>query len=673
MSKKKDTLKRIENLFPDEDVDLNSLPSAEAAETRLEIQNEHTPHLGWDEYLDAIHHKENFGYEYKTEPTESVDTLHFSFTDISQTSKPGRLTTPLKAGTEQVGALLLDKPGHEWTSEEAELVGNIAQRIVQHIENLRLLEQAEHYRAESEEAVRRLTREGWQSYLETPLLTTKGYVYDSQQVKPLDPDQNLDARITTESTDTITHSIKIRDENIGQLAVTGIGDENTLTADILEAVANRLSIHIENLRLYEETERSRQQLDRRAAELETVARVSTAAATILSPQELMQTVVDLTKSSFNLYHAQIFLMSESDATLTLRAGSGQTGFKMVSEGLKIRTGESNSIVARAVASKMGIIVNDLHSEASHVDYPDLPSALCELAVPLIVGDQLKGVFDVLSEEKNHFTADDLQTYNTLGSQVAVALRNAELYAEQIATVARLRELDHLKSSFLANMSHELRTPFNSILGFTQVIMEGLDGPLTENMETDLALIEKNGRHLLNLISDVLDMAKIEAGRLSMNPEAVNLRDLLVDVFESSQGLIRNKNLLLFIENEAQANMVLLIDRIRMRQVLLNLVGNAIKFTEAGRIAIQVERSTRKVYIRIKDTGIGIPPDKLESIFQAFSQVDSSTTRKVGGTGLGLPISRRLVELHGGKLWAESKGIPGLGTTLVMELPLATPL
>jgi len=204
-------------------------------------------------------------------------------------------------------------------------------------------------------------------------------------------------------------------------------------------------------------------------------------------------------------------------------------------------------------------------------------------------------------------------------------------------------------------------------------MEGLDCPLTENMETDLALIEKNGRHLLNLISDVLDMAKIEAGRLSMNPEAVNLRDLLVDVFESSQGLIRNKNLLLFIENEAQANMVLLIDRIRMRQVLLNLVGNAIKFTEAGRIAIQVERSTRKVYIRIKDTGIGIPPDKLESIFQAFSQVDSSTTRKVGGTGLGLPISRRLVELHGGKLWAESKGIPGLGTTLVMELPLATPL
>jgi signal transduction histidine kinase len=290
----------------------------------------------------------------------------------------------------------------------------------------------------------------------------------------------------------------------------------------------------------------------------------------------------------------------------------------------------------------------------------------------VVGDQLLGVFDVLASVTDRFSDEDARTYSTLAAQVAVALRNVELYAEQMATVVRLRELDHLKSAFLANMSHELRTPMNSILGFTQVIMEGLDGLVTDTMMNDLALIEKNGRHLLTLINDILDMAKVEAGRLSLSPEPVNLKDLLNDVLETQSSLVWEKSLFLKLESEEDADLILLLDYTRMRQVFINLIGNAAKFTEKGGVTVSVEKQITKALIRIRDTGVGIPLDKLEMIFESFSQVDTTTTRKAGGTGLGLPISRRLVELHGGHLWAESTGVAGEGSTFVVELPI-TPL
>ncbi len=463
----------------------------------------------------------------------------------------------------------------------------------------------------------------------------------------------------------------VRDELIGEVEVADMDQDDELAAGILAVVSERLGTHIENLRLLEETERSRQQLDKRAAELETVARVSTAAATILSPQELLQSVVDLTKYSFNLYHTQVYLLDEDKSALMLKAGAGKMGYRMTSEGEKIDLNLSNSVVVRAAKTRTGVVVNDVRQDEGFLFHPLLPDALSEMAVPMIVGDQLVGVFDVLASVTNRFSDDDSRTYNTLASQVAVALRNAELYAEQMATVVRLRELDHLKSSFLANMSHELRTPLNSILGFSQVILEELDGPLTPDMANDLSLIEKNGKHLLNLINEILDMAKIEAGRLSLNPEPVNLRSLIEDVLESTASLARDKSLYLRIDNPEQADITLMLDYTRMRQVFINLFGNASKFTETGGVTVDFEKKANKISIRFKDTGIGIPPNKLDMIFEQFSQVDTSTTRKASGTGLGLPISRRLVELHGGRLWAESTGIAGDGSVFIVELPITT--
>jgi signal transduction histidine kinase len=299
---------------------------------------------------------------------------------------------------------------------------------------------------------------------------------------------------------------------------------------------------------------------------------------------------------------------------------------------------------------------------------------------MIVGDKILGVFDVQSDRIKGFSEEDTRTFFTLAAQVSVALQNARLYVEQLATVERLRELDNMKSAFLANMSHELRTPLNSILGFTQVIVEGIDGPLTDVMTTDLELIEKNGQHLLRLINDVLDMAKIEAGRLSLSTEPLNMYEMLEDVLLTNGPLARDRNLYLELNADPTIDWTVVADSIRLRQILINLIGNSIKFTEVGGIAIDIaklpasaEFNKERLQVIVRDTGIGIPPDKLETIFEAFSQVDSSTTRKASGTGLGLPISRRLVELHGGRLWAESKGVPGEGSTFYLELPVLNPV
>ena len=291
-----------------------------------------------------------------------------------------------------------------------------------------------------------------------------------------------------------------------------------------------------------------------------------------------------------------------------------------------------------------------------------------LSQPLTVNGETIGQLAVacgkyLSPEASSLAA-------SVAAQVSIQIETLRLTEELRKRATELQELDRLKSAFLANMSHELRTPLNSILGFTDVIMEGLDGPLTDNMSNDLQLINKNGQHLLHLINDVLDMAKITAGRMNLDPEKFKVYEILDEVASITSTLASEKNLALLIEPDSDQTVEIFADRTRLRQVMINLVNNAIKFTEKGQITIRIDRKgDAKILISIKDTGVGIQSDKLEVIFQEFTQVDTSSTRKAGGTGLGLPISRRLVVMHGGLLWAESTGIPGEGSTFFVELPL----
>lgn len=288
--------------------------------------------------------------------------------------------------------------------------------------------------------------------------------------------------------------------------------------------------------------------------------------------------------------------------------------------------------------------------------------------PLVVRGEDIGHLAVSGIQNISEEAKDLAA--AIASQASIHLETLRLTEELQKRARELQELDRLKSAFLANMSHELRTPLNSILGFADVMIEGLDGPLTPNMENDLKLIQKNGQHLLHLINDVLDMAKIESGKLNLIIEKFNLHEIFEEVASITSPLASEKDIALFIESDSDKEVFVSADRTRLRQVLINLMNNAMKFTDKGKISIYAACEDREnVLIAVKDTGVGIPSDHLESIFHEFTQVDSSTTRKVGGTGLGLPISRRLIEMHGGKLWAESSGVEGEGSTFYVILPI----
>ncbi len=290
------------------------------------------------------------------------------------------------------------------------------------------------------------------------------------------------------------------------------------------------------------------------------------------------------------------------------------------------------------------------------------------SMPLKVRGETIGQLAVAGEES--FPQEELEMVAAIAAQTSTHLETLRLTEELQQRAEELQELDRLKSGFLANMSHELRTPLNSILGFSDVMLMELDGPLTPTMSDDLKLIQKNGQHLLHLINDVLDMAKIESGRMNLNPEKFRLQDVLEEVNSITSTLASEKNISLFIEEDSDRDVEIYADNTRIRQVMINLVNNAIKFTDKGKITIRAgKQDSATVLITVRDTGLGIPPEKLEEIFQEFTQVDTSTTRKAGGTGLGLPISRRLIAMHGGRLWAESTGVPGEGSTFYVELPI----
>lgn len=391
---------------------------------------------------------------------------------------------------------------------------------------------------------------------------------------------------------------------------------------------------------------------------------------MLDPDLLLQDVVNLTKERFGIYHAHIYLTDVDGENLMLGSGAGEIGRQMVAEQHSVSINDKYSQVARAAREQKPIIIDNVQSQPGFVLNPLLPETLSEMAIPMIIGDRVIGVFDVQSKQLEGFSKEDASIYTTLAAQVAVALQNARLYVEQAATVTQLRELDRLKSTFLATMSHELRTPLNSILGFADVMLEGLDGDLTDYMENDLGLIRKNGQHLLNLINDVLDMAKIESGTMNLHPEMVQVYEILDEVRSITSTLASEKNIALFITDDSDQDIEIFADRTRLRQVFINLVNNSIKFTLQGKISMNVHAiANEKVLVTIKDTGIGIPASKLEAIFQEFTQVDDLSTRKAGGTGLGLPISRKLIEMHGGRLWAESTGIAGEGSAFYAEIPL----
>ncbi len=297
----------------------------------------------------------------------------------------------------------------------------------------------------------------------------------------------------------------------------------------------------------------------------------------------------------------------------------------------------------------------------------------QVALPLAVKGSVLGMISLnAGDRERDFSSDQLNLAMTLANSAATALENARLYEGQLETAEQLRELDKLKSQFLANMSHELRTPLNSIIGFSRVILKGIDGPVSELQKQDLAAINSAGQHLLQLINDVLDISKIEAGKMELSfDDYVNLADLVTSAMSTAIGLTKDKPIKLIKQIPEKLPLVR-VDPTRIRQVLINFLSNAAKFTEQGTITIKVETVTDamglpELMVKVIDTGQGISKEDQQRLFQPFSQVDASPTRKVGGSGLGLSISRLLIDLHGGRIGVESE--VDHGSTFYFTLPL----
>jgi signal transduction histidine kinase len=294
----------------------------------------------------------------------------------------------------------------------------------------------------------------------------------------------------------------------------------------------------------------------------------------------------------------------------------------------------------------------------------------KIMVPLQVQDQVIGVIELSErEDDRHWEEEDWKLAQSIAREFAVTLQDARSYHLTQQALDEMREADRLKTQFLANMSHELRTPLNSIIGFSRVILKGIDGPITNTQEEDLNAIYNAGQHLLGLINDILDVSKIEAGKMELSFTEVDLNDIIRGVMSTAVGLVKDKPIELVIDVPNNLPRIQG-DNIRIRQVLLNLVSNAAKFTSEGQIGVSarsLQRGSRhEVVIAVFDTGPGIEPQDQKKIFEPFSQVDASPTRKTGGTGLGLSICRHLVELHGGQIWVEST--PGQGSTFAFTIP-----
>ncbi len=413
--------------------------------------------------------------------------------------------------------------------------------------------------------------------------------------------------------------------------------------------------------------RANAEIEERAAELQTVAQVSAATATNLDLDILLQEVSELTKNSFDLYHAHIYLFDEEKETLVLAGGAGEAGQTMKERGHSIALAHTHSLVARCARTREGVIVNDVSRDTDFLPNPLLPQTRSEMAVPMVVGGKLVGVLDVQSDRVNHFTDDDVNVKTTLAAQVAVAVENARAYQRQLQTSERLREVDRLKSEFLANMSHELRTPLNSIIGYSEVLLDGIDGELTEDAIEDVKAIHGSGQHLLYIINDILDLAKIEAQQMQLDRESLELAPFVHEVARAAEILVKNKPVTLDVTADEAVPHVYA-DPIRLRQIVWNVLSNAVKFTEQGSVLIQVGlHNEDQAVVKITDTGIGMREQDLPLVFDQFRQVDGSSTRRAGGTGLGLTITRQLVNMHGGEIFAESE--MGKGTTFWFTLPL----
>jgi signal transduction histidine kinase len=331
-----------------------------------------------------------------------------------------------------------------------------------------------------------------------------------------------------------------------------------------------------------------------------------------------------------------------------------------------------SAAERIVHGERFVHIADRHDEDAYRDsgifreLVDTSGIRASLSVAVRRNETLLGMINVYRQEVRPFTDKQIELVATFADQAAIAIDDARLFDEIREKRRQLEITSGHKSRFLANMSRELRTPLNAILGYTELMTDGAYGEPSEEMLAVLKRLEANGRHLLGLINDVLDLSKIESGQLVLELSDYSAVDIAQIVRSTLEPLAADKKLAftLDLSRELPAGHG---DGRRLTQVLINLVGNAIKYTDIGEVAIKVEAADEAFTISVRDTGPGISAADQAKLFQEFQQADNTIARRISGTGVGLAISKRIVEMHGGRIWVESQ--PGRGSTFAFTLPV----
>jgi signal transduction histidine kinase len=421
------------------------------------------------------------------------------------------------------------------------------------------------------------------------------------------------------------------------------------------------------VRLFDEVQARTRELSQSVGELRALGEVSQAVNSTLDLETVLSTIVAKAVQLSGTEAGAIYGYDEQEREFRLRATYGMDQ-GLIDALTQRHIGLDDPNVREALAQAEPIHVADLKEEApSDLNEISLRAGFrARLVATLQAGEDVVGLLVVRRKAPGSFLQNTVDLIKTFAAQSALAIQNARLFQEIEDKSRQLEEASQHKSQFLANMSHELRTPLNAILGYTELMADGAYGEPSEEMLGVLKRLEANGKHLLGLINDVLDLSKIEAGQLVLELSDYCIEDIAQTVRSTLEPLAADKELAFKIELARQLPPGRGDGR-RLTQVLINLVGNAIKFTDAGEVAIKAEANNGAFHVSVRDTGPGISAADQTRLFQEFQQADNAITKKKGGTGLGLAISKRIVEMHGGRIWVESQ--PGQGSTFAFTLPI----
>ena len=436
--------------------------------------------------------------------------------------------------------------------------------------------------------------------------------------------------------------------------------------ELLETFADQAVIAIENVRLFDEVQARTRELTQSVAELRALGEVTQAVSSTLDLQTVLDTIVAKAAQLSGTEAGVIYVFDEGSGQFQLRATYGMTPTMIAV--MREHHADFSEAVRLATQRREPDQIADLQPSSRANELVIGQGYRARLVVPLLAPDQIVGALVVRRKAAGEFPQSTIDLLQTFAAQSVLAIQNARLFREIEEKSRQLAMASEHKSQFVASVSHELRTPLNAIIGLTEMMVTNAARFGTEKAQEPLQRVHRAGTHLLGLINQVLDLSKIEAGKLELNPQTVELAPLIDEIIGTARQLAQqNKNRLVV---EAHDNLgALTIDAMRLRQILLNLLSNACKFTKEGEVKLQANRVRNGrdwIELSVSDTGIGMTPEQQAKLFEEFSQAEATTAQRFGGTGLGLAITRKLARMMGGDVTVASE--PGKGSVFTVRLP-----